>query len=336
MTRRLFLSAAAAALAAPAATTRSKMGVCTTSYLTVWRPKDTLEFFDHCEALGAGGIQAALTSFEPAYLKTLREKAQQRGMYLESMAPLPVNGDASKFEAAVKAAREVGALAIRSGCLSGRRYETFDDLASWKQFVANSEKSIALAVPIAEKYKMPMALENHKDWTLEEMVPLLKKYSSEYLGACLDVGNNISLLDDPMAVITGLAPYALATHIKDMAVDEYRNGFLLSEMPLGAGMLDMKKVVAIITKARPKTRLTLEMITRNPLEVPCLGTKYWATFPDRQGRYLASTLTMVRERKVKDPLPRLDSLSAEARREFENENVKKCLAYSREQLETAS
>ena len=39
----------------------------------------------------------------------------------------------------------------------------------------------------------------------------------------------------------------------------------------------------------------LEMITRNPLEVPCLTDKYWATFPDRNGRYLADTLRLVRD-----------------------------------------
>jgi len=40
-------------------------------------------------------------------------------------------------------------------------------------------------------------MENHKDWTLEDMLRVLRPISSEYLGVCVDFGNNISLLDDP-------------------------------------------------------------------------------------------------------------------------------------------
>ena len=51
-------------------------------------------------------------------------------------------------------------------------------------------------------------------------------------GGCVDTGNNISLLDDPMELIEGLAPYAISTHIKDMGVEPWKDGFLLSELPL--------------------------------------------------------------------------------------------------------
>ena len=56
----------------------------------------------------------------------------------------------------------------------------------------------------------------------------------------------------------------------------------------------MKQVIATIHKARPETRMTLEMITRDPLKVPCLTDGYWATFPHRGGEYLARTLRLAR------------------------------------------
>jgi len=49
-------------------------------------------------------------------------------------------------------------------------------------------------------------------------------------------------------------------------------------------------VVDSIRKARPRVRLNLEMITRDPLKVPCLMDRYWLTFPERSGVYLARTL----------------------------------------------
>ena len=70
-----------------------------------------------------------------------------------------------------------------------------------------------------------------------------------------------------------------------MGVEEYRDGFLLSEVPLGAGVLDLApRRQGSLRTARPEIRLNLEMITRDPLKVPCLSDGYWTTFPDLPGK----------------------------------------------------
>lgn len=309
---------------------RSSMGVALYSF-AYRRPKSAYEFLEYCHSLGAGGIQTELDSFEPGYPKKLRQRAEELGMYLEGIVSLPER-NAEGFERAVGAASEAGAFCLRAACLSGRRYETFTSLEEWKAFAADSKARIARALPVLEKHKIPLGIENHKDWTLEEFIALMKGFSSEYLGACIDTGNNIALLDDPMDLVEGLAPYAVNTHIKDMAVEEYEEGFLLSEAPLGLGMLDMKRIIRMIGKARPKTKFTLEMITRNPLKVPCLTEKYWSTFSDRSGSYLARALTLVRANKPPRPLPRPDDLDRASRLKLEEENVKLCIAYARDKL----
>jgi sugar phosphate isomerase/epimerase len=332
MTRKQFLLTSLAAAARPLwAMPRCEMGVATTCYMTVWRPSDTYEFLEHCQALGAGGIQAFLSSTDAGYVKKLRARAEQAGMYLEFMIAMPKE-DTSAFEATVKAAKEAGGLCVRANCMPGRRYENIDTLEEWRRLNVEARKAIDRALPIVEKHGIPLALENHKDWTASEMAALMKEKSSEHLGVCLDTGNNISLLDDPMDVVEKLAPYAVCAHVKDMGIARYKDGFLLSEMPLGEGFLDMKQVVSTIHHARPKTKITLEMITRNPLEVPCLTDKYWVTFPERNGRYLARTLRMVDANARRDPLPKLDSLDKPAQMRLEEDNVKQCLFYAREQL----
>ncbi len=340
MTRRNFLAALTAAGAAaplgassgglPVAPPRTTMGITIYSFLTR-RPRYAYEFLRYCYSLGAGGAQAELESFEADYSKKVRQLAEELGMYLEVVVNLPKE-DSSGFERAVRAAKEAGAVCLRAACLEGRRYETFSSFDEWKNFVADSKARIARALPVLEKNRMPLGLENHKDWTTKELLALSREYSSEYLGVCIDTGNNIALLDDPMDVVERLAPYAMATHIKDMAIEECAEGFLLSEVPLGEGMLDMKRIVELISKARPKTKFTLEMITRNPLKVPCLSGKYWATFPERSGRDLARALTMVRANRPRRPLPSLDALDRAAQLQLEEENVKRCLTYARERL----
>ena len=311
---------------------RTSMGVCQYSFSESLHTASAYDFVEYCHSLGAGGVQIGLDSSDRAYLRRLRRRTAELGMYLEAIVSLPKKDDAAGFERHVAAAREAGAVCVRSACLNGRRYENFASLKEWKSFVAESDQRIALALPALEKHRIPLGLENHKDWTADEMVSLMERHRSEFLGVCLDAGNNISLLDDPMDVIAKLAPFAVSTHFKNMAVQEYPDGFLLSEVPLGEGILDPLQVVETIRKARPNARLNLEMITRDPLKVPCLTDKYWATFPERNGECLARTLRLVRSHLPAGPLPRVSGLDAAARRQQEEDNVKRCLAYARDKL----
>ncbi len=279
--------------------------------------------------MSAAGIQSAIHG-DPV---RLRARAEQLGMYIEAMVPLPHEDDTSAFEESVKTAQAAGAVALRSACLGTRRYETFKSLDQWRDFVAASNRSVAAALPILDRYQIPLGLENHKDWTADEMHAFFERHANEYLGVCLDFGNNISLLDDPFYAIEKLAPYAVSTHLKNMAVEPYADGFLLSEVLLGDGYLDLPRIVALIRQSRPKARFSLEMITRDPLKVPCLTDEYWVSFPDRNGLYLARTLKFVENHRSPSPLPRISQLSHEEQLRIENANVVACLRYAREHLD---
>jgi sugar phosphate isomerase/epimerase len=192
--------------------------------------------------------------------------------------------------------------------------------------------SLQFAEPILRKHKMKLAVENHKDWRAPELVDILKNINSEWVGVTLDFGNSISLLEDPMEVVQTLSPYVFTTHVKDMAVEEYPEGFLLSEVPLGKGILDLPRIIALCKKHNPDVTFNLEMITRDPLEIPCLKSNYWATLGGVSGSELARTLRMVRQNKYKSGLPRVSQLSAEERLAAEEQNILACLAYSKNTL----
>lgn len=336
MTRRTFLAAAAGAAAASAApAVRSAMGFSPDCFVLAKSSRSTtfLDYLQYSYEHGAGGAQGYIRDFDPASLKSIRDFSEKTGMYVEVTTMLPKDdAAAADFERVVKAAREIGAHCMRSVCLSGRRYETFNDLPTWQTFMSDSKAKLARVVPILERNKMPMGIENHKDWTVEQMVPLLKSYNSEYLGVCIDWGNNMSLLDDPVEVVERLAPFCINSHIKDMSVEEYADGFYLAEVPLGQGMLPLKKMMDMILAARPNVKFSLDMLTRNPLLVPCLNDKYWITFQDRPGYYLARMLRTVRANKPKKPLVWVSKLDKDAQLQFEQDNIRQSVEFARDGL----
>ena len=101
---------------------------------------------------------------------------------------------------------------------------------------------------------------------------------------------------------------------------------------LGEGFLDLPKKVGILRGANPQLAFSLELITRDPLKIPCLTEKYWATFEGVSGRDLARTLRTVRAGASAEPLPRVSQLSAEEQIAREQQNVEKSLSYARDHL----
>jgi sugar phosphate isomerase/epimerase len=299
-------------------------GIASTCFLSYRRPQDALEFLDYGRTLGAAGIQIPLRSREPAYLRTLRERCERYGMWFEAMVPMPMD-PATDLPAAIAAARDAGAVACRTACLSGRRYETFRTAESWREFVARSEQAMESASRIAERERMYVGMENHKDWTNEELSSFMSRFGNEYFGLCLDTGNNVALLDDPDTLVKSMARYTVSTHIKDMAWTFTDEAMFLSEVNLGQGYLPVSTYVTQIRAARPKTRFTLEMITRDPLRVPCWDAEYYLTLPTRNARILAQ---LKQAAKAKSPsVPRTGSLPRAEQLRQEEDNVRQCLRW---------
>jgi sugar phosphate isomerase/epimerase len=282
-------------------------------------------------AVGAAGAHGGMTQIDFEWARRTRRLKDELGMYVEVQTFLP-REDPAVFEHAVKVAKEAGATSLRAVCLLGRRYEMFGTSADWHTAIAGFHRQIAAAIPIVEKHKMPLGIENHKDWRVDQQVALLERYSSEYLGVTLDTGNNLAVLDDPMETVEQLAPYTVNVHFKDIAMEETEDGFLLSEVPLGEGLLDLKRMVEVIRRARPEVHFSLEMITRDPLEIPCLTDRYWAAFEEVNGVHLARMLSRIRAHTPSSPLPRITDLSPEDRYALELEHVDRSIVYAREHL----
>jgi 3-oxoisoapionate decarboxylase len=296
------------------------------------------DMVEHCRSLDLAGVQTNPPLTDPEAIKAFRQRLEKYNMHLicDPMSWPKQKPDVDAFEAQIKAFKEAGAVACHAA-LTGRRYEDYTTFEPFKQMFEQCKRTIELAEPILRKYKLRLAIENHKGWRSAEQVAWLKQLGSEWVGVCFDFGNNISLCEEPMETCRTLAPYTVFAHIKDMAVEEYEDGFLLSEVPMGEGILDLKGMVQMLRKVDPGMIFDLEMITRDPLKIPVFTSKYWVTFDDSYsplpGRDLANVLAMVKKNHPKSPLPRITGLAREAQIRLEDEYNSKCIAYARQNLE---
>ncbi len=339
--RRLLTAMLAAASPLLAGPQHGRLGIVIASYSRRWRGKysniksppfrDALDVLDHIRGLGFGSLQIGVEGWTLEFAKKVRQTCESYNMSLEGSIRLPANeGDVTRFERELRTAREAGAVVFRSA-LGGRRYEVFtrrEDFEAWK---VRSLKSMTLAEPVARRLRVQIGIENHKDWELHELVAALESVSSGHIGACVDTGNSLALLEDPLEVVRTLAPYAVTVHLKDLAVQAYADGFQMNEVPLGQGSLDLPEILRILRAAKPQLLMHLEMMTRDPLDIPCLRQPYWATLPAKPGADLARTLAWVRDHAAQK-LARISALSDAAVLDLEETNIKSSLAHAEGKL----
>lgn len=123
------------------------------------------------------------------------------------------------------------------------------------------------AIPVAKDHNIKMAIENHIDFTSAEILQLLEAVDSPFLGLNFDTGNFARLLDDPVKAMEKLAPFTLATHIKDLkinkeaAVDDW---YFLSTVPVGDGFIDNLALARMLHDAGYQGFLAMELDTLHP------------------------------------------------------------------------
>ncbi|MVN91805.1 sugar phosphate isomerase/epimerase family protein [Mucilaginibacter aquatilis] len=123
------------------------------------------------------------------------------------------------------------------------------------------------AAKVAARYNIKLAVENHIDYNSDEILQLITNVNSPYFGVNFDTGNFLRVLDDPIQAMEKLAPYVLATHIKDLKpvkgvpVNEW---YFFSCVPTGEGLVDNARLAQILKQHNYKGFLAVEIDFLHP------------------------------------------------------------------------
>ena len=123
--------------------------------------------------------------------------------------------------------------------------------------------------PVAEHTGVKIAIENHADYRGYELAGVLARVGSRHVGARLDTGNAYCAIEEPLAAAEALAPYTMATHVKDEIVEAepgnrgLQGGLLaLRGCALGEGHVDFAAIMPLLAERGPLGNdlvLTLEV-----------------------------------------------------------------------------
>lgn len=128
--------------------------------------------------------------------------------------------------------------------------------------IAALVKMFKEAVKVAADNDVKLAVENHIDFTSDEILQMLAEVDSKYFGLNFDTGNFLRLLDDPIAGMKKLAPYTLATHVKDLWPDKNArptDWHFFAGVPVGQGLINNEALATLLHKADFQGFLAVEI-----------------------------------------------------------------------------
>lgn len=132
----------------------------------------------------------------------------------------------------------------------------------------NSIRMLKEAVQVAREHGVTLALENHIDFTSEEILQILEGVDDDFLKVNFDTGNALRLFEDPVEAARRLSAYVVSTHTKDITVR--RGGTPLERFtwwpscPVGKGLVDIAALVRVLDEAGYAGSLAVELDLMSP------------------------------------------------------------------------
>jgi len=221
---------------------------------------------DEAVRLGAQGISLEtcfMPGFDADYLAKLKDKLDANG--LERMVgwghPDGLEGGkkpeaAKEIEQHLTTVKAVGASVMR---IVGSSL-MFRNEPHGPQ-IKRISKILKETVKKAEDAGIRLAIENHIDFTADEILEILSNVGSEYLGVNFDSGNTLRVFEDPIEAAKKLAKYTFATHIKDIepVTGSPNDWTFWASAPAGKGIIDMPGVVKALADGGYDGMLCVEL-----------------------------------------------------------------------------
>ena len=251
-----------------------------------------LQLLDYAAGLKLDGIQISgledFESLEPAHLISVKNHAAKLGVALDagigcicpsSQSWSGKHGTPAEYlTLGLRVARTLGAPSLR--CYLGSAADRLGSIPI-ESHIENTVKVLKTIRTRALDANVRIAVENHAgDMQARETRTLIEEAGKDYVAACLDTGNPMWVVEDPLVTLEVLGPYTVTTHIRDSVVFEHPRGAAAQWVALGDGVVDWKKFVARYRQLCPGAVMQLENITGRPPQVlPYLEPDFWKAFP---------------------------------------------------------
>ena len=213
------------------------------------------DFVKRTAKLGLNGVQinvegadlGHLGSEDPGFLRDVRAMTDELGMFVELDT---CDTNPQNLTRVLNLCRSLRADRMRVYSSVGGEV---------KEELKQASDDLRQVIGLCADYGVRIAFENHEYETSQDVLEVVRKVNSEYVGAHVDTGNSMMVWEDPIEAIKAMAPYAVSTHFKDHLVITVNDQPMIVGVPLGKGGIDCAEGFRILAEQSPLDRINIEV-----------------------------------------------------------------------------
>lgn len=159
----------------------------------------------------------------------------------------------------------------------------------WPQRVRLVRDKLAPFAEAASRAGRTLVIENHQDFTSDELVALCEEFGPA-LRIAYDTGNSFPVAEAPLDFTRAVAPYVAHLHLKDYRVQRTEEGIRLVRCAIGDGAVPFAELVAILARHHAMLPAVLEPGALEARHVRLLTDAWWQFYPPRDDARLQRCL----------------------------------------------
>ena len=212
-------------------------------------------FIERVSQLGLDGAQinvegtglGHLGSEDPGFLRDVRAMTDALGLYVELDT---CDTNPQNLTRVLNVCNALGADRMRVYSSVG---------GDVKEELKQAAEDLRQVVSLCADYDVRIAFENHEYESSQDVLEVVRRVDSEYVGAHVDTGNSMMVWEDPIDAIKAMAPCAVSTHFKDHMVVNVNDQPMIAGVPLGKGSIDCAAGFRILAEESPLDRINIEV-----------------------------------------------------------------------------
>ncbi|MBN1350674.1 sugar phosphate isomerase/epimerase [candidate division KSB1 bacterium] len=219
------------------------------------RKMTLFEFIDRVEKLGLDGFQidpSHIESRDDGYLAEILSYAKEKNLFLEYGT---IGVDTQNLINELDVCKKLESSVLRTFI----GFDRYNRKTRIRAEIERAIKQISGAKNKAEESGIRIAIENHGDVSTDELLEIVHRVDSPNVGICLDLGNSMMTLEDPLQAASKMASRAVSTHFKDYAIQLTNYGFKVVGVALGDGNINLQAALKLITEKSDLDCIILEI-----------------------------------------------------------------------------
>ncbi len=277
-------------------------------------------------------------SLDTSYLKEIRLEAESRGITIQTgsggICPTSKKfknnrGTASEhLNLLIRVAKDVGSTVAR--CYIGSMQDRFGK-GGIRRHIESTLKILKECKKNALNSGVCIAIENHAgDLHSRELVELIERAGTNFMGATLDSGNATWTLEHPIDALRNLAPYAVSSGIRDSMLWKSEKGIRVQWTAMGEGCVNMKKFFTEWMRLCPNLPLQLEIISGFSKEFSYLEEEFWSPYSTISAQDFARFLSLSEKGKPIDSFRTSQGLDKlKAQQDFQLGELERSISFCR-------